>query len=453
MKTISWADAQKLVSEGKNVPESQRRGLRQQRLIELVTYAKENSPFYKMLYKDIPLDFELSDLPITDKKMISENFDLVVTDRDVQMKELLDVNKASKTGEIPGLYLGKYSYVFTSGTTGNPLVVLRDDFHNKIHGALMENRLLSKVGPDTFSPKANKIASIIATDPGVSSYSSFLRMQAQYPDVADNMIAISIFSPVPEMVRILNEFKPDVLTGYPSVLGSVALEQLNGNLNIKLKSIACSAETLTKPTFDILKKAFNCTIVNNYCSSEGGEVAMSDGCPNMHLNDDWIIVEPIDEDGSPTPNGKFSNSVLVTDLTNFIMPIIRYKMTDVVNIGDKCPYCDSVFPPIEIQGRTTEPLTLCGKPLLGLRLIFLLQHVENNVLTYQFAKTAEDTLELRVVLKDHRLLEAFKARITTNIKQLFSDCDCPEATFIISDRPPVNNTKGGKLKVLIDETI
>ena len=65
--------------------------------------------------------------------------------------------------------------------------------------------------------------------------------------------------------------------------------------------------------------------------TEGGEVAMTHDCPHLHVNDDWIIVEPVDRDNRPMGmSDEWSAGVLITDLSNYVQPIIRYFVSEFV---------------------------------------------------------------------------------------------------------------------------
>ena len=81
MKTIELAEARRLVAEGATLPHAERMKLQQQRLRELVNYAKANSPYFAELYANIGDDFKLTDLPVTHKVTLMEHFNDWVTDR------------------------------------------------------------------------------------------------------------------------------------------------------------------------------------------------------------------------------------------------------------------------------------------------------------------------------------------------------------------------------------
>ena len=81
MKRISMMKAIKLCHKYEKMPAIQRQVLQKERLRELVINAKENSPYFSKLYADIPDDFLLSDLPVTNKRDLMEHWNDWVTDR------------------------------------------------------------------------------------------------------------------------------------------------------------------------------------------------------------------------------------------------------------------------------------------------------------------------------------------------------------------------------------
>ena len=118
MKTIELSEAQRLVAEGDKLSPDERQELQQQRLRELVAYAREKSPYLAKLYADLPENFTLTDLPIVYKKDLLENFDDYVTDRNIHMQDVLKY--VDRPTDDTSLLLGQYSALKTSGSTGKP---------------------------------------------------------------------------------------------------------------------------------------------------------------------------------------------------------------------------------------------------------------------------------------------------------------------------------------------
>lgn len=448
MNDITMDKALSMIEQAEKAGPEERSVMRQDRLNDLVAYAREYSTYFKEYYKNVEDEFSLTDLPPCNKRDLMVNFDHWVTDSSITSDSIKEYLAAKEN--IGRLFLDKYSVLTTSGTSGVPLTMVRDSYHNIIHGALMKVRLFRELDPGIMDPERHRIASVIATGSFSSSYTSFERARNAKPEFSQNMLAISIMTPVAEIVRILNDFKPDLLTGYPSALGALALEKLKGQLNITPLAIACSAEQLTSETHITLKQAFNCPILNNYCSTEGGEAAMMCEYGNLHINDDWVIMEPVDYDNRPVAEGIISESVLITNLAAYTQPIIRYRLEDRIRIETTPCKCGSNLPVLEILGREGDTICLCGKSIPSVVFQVLMYKVP-GALQFQFAQTGPDRLELRVLLMEGTDPAEFTANIEEHISILFSENGCQEATFIISSEPPKNSSRGGKLKTVCRE--
>lgn len=94
-----------------------------------------------------------------------------VTDPSVTEQGVMDYIHSSAALDF--LYLGKYTALSTSGTTGNPMPMVRDSYHNAIHGAMIQIRLLCGLDSDIMYPVKYKIASVLVLEASVSSYSGF----------------------------------------------------------------------------------------------------------------------------------------------------------------------------------------------------------------------------------------------------------------------------------------
>lgn len=415
--------------------------LQAERLKTLVEYARHHSKVFAELYAHVKEPYTLQDLPVTDKKFLMAHVNDWFTDPELNetvIRQFLEEN-TDPTRKL----LDKYSVLTTSGTSGHPMPMVRDDFHNLVHGALINLRLLKNVDPQLLNPLKYKIATVIFTRGNVSSYSSFKKMKKALGVSDDRAIAISILDPISSIVKQLNEFQPDTLTGYPSVLADLAYEQLNGHLHIHPKMIACSAERLTSEHYQILRKVFDCPVLNNYCSTEGGEIAMSCSEGHLHLNMDWVIVEPIDEKGTPVREGELSHAVLLTDLSNFVQPIIRYRVDDHVRIDyTPCP-CGCKLPVIEIMGRKGGTLKLNGKVLNTLPISAILS--ESEVLNYQVIQKAENGLELRLKLAAApEQIESIKKRFQERLTRHLEQSGYPGVEINVTEQPILKKVQGGK---------
>lgn len=447
MKTIELNKARQLVAEGMNLSDTDRKKLQQERLHELVDYARQHSPYLAKLYAHLPEQYSLTDLPITQKAELLNHYNDWVTDRDLDIEKVMSYvcRDASHANE---LLLGKYTALKTSGSSGNPLPMVRDDHRNKIHAQLIAQRLCGHMDPDFMNIRKNKVATVIHTSNGASSYEAARRRLQANPGYEHNYLCLSVLDSIEHIVEELNRFQPDNMTGYPSVLVQLALEQLKGNLKIQLKAMASSAEMLSEENFYLLQKAFNCPIANNYCMTEGGEIAMTHNCPHLHLNEDWIIVEPVDKDMNPLgETDEWSEGILVTDLSNYVQPIIRYYVNDVVRIKREPQAC-CPLPQLEIRGRVCPTYTIAGKTFTAAALVTKAE-VYPGLCRYQFVQTDDDTLELRGTCHSSYHLDEVLEGLSKHIQAFFIENHTPGAKITWSNQPMLPNKQGGKVPMYI----
>ena len=109
---------------GDRRPREKIAAVQKKRLASLVKFARENSPFYRDLYAGIGDDFSLADLPPVSKPELMAHFDDVLTDRRVAMPRIDAFTQ--DTDNIGRMLDGRYLIFKTSGSTGNPAVVLYD---------------------------------------------------------------------------------------------------------------------------------------------------------------------------------------------------------------------------------------------------------------------------------------------------------------------------------------
>jgi phenylacetate-CoA ligase len=91
-----------------------------------------------------------------------------------------------------------------------------------------------------------------------------------------------------------------------------------------------------------VEEAFGAPIANMYGTSEAGPIGV--GCwrgPGIHLCDDLVIVEPVEEAGRPVPPGTRSDKIYVTAISNPLLPLIRFELTDQVTVLERACPCGS----------------------------------------------------------------------------------------------------------------
>lgn len=448
MKTISMNDALKLCRQGEQLTSEQRADLVMERLRELTAYAREHSSYYGEIYRGLGEDFTLADLVPVTKKELMADYHAWVTDPQVTEEGVQAYVHSDEA--IEKLYLGKYTALTTSGTTGHPMPMVRDAYHNTIHSAMIQTRLLRDVDPDLMSPVRHKIASLIILDPAVSSYSGFLKMQRAYPGYEQNTLAISLAEDVDVIVEQLNAFQPDFITGYPSIMAVIGKAGQEGKLHIHPQAIACSAENLTETVYQALRGAFGCPVLNNYCSTEGGEAAMFCREGRFHVNEDWVIIEPVDKEGNPVPDGTWSDGIYITDLTNYVQPVIRYYMGDKIRFIKEPCSCGSHFRCMEIMGREAEDITVGGKVLFCSMFEQALENIP-GILSIQLAQKSERRFLIRLIPSREDKKEEIAEKVKATVLGLFEKKGAGPVEVTVSQERPVPGRRGGKVKFVVKE--
>jgi phenylacetate-CoA ligase len=154
----------------------------------------------------------------------------------------------------------------------------------------------------------------------------------------------------------LKRFRPQVILAYARSAELFARYVRARGLNAyQPRSIVTSAEVLEPAGRALLEEVFGCPVFNRYGCREVSVVASE--CPahrGLHTMAEGLLVEVVRADGSPAPAGELG-SILVTDLLNFAMPLIRYRIGDMGSWepGD-CP-CGRGLPRLRgVAGRVTD---------------------------------------------------------------------------------------------------
>ena len=295
----------------------------------------------KELYKNIGGNFQLSDLPTTNKELML-HFDKWVTDRTVKLS---DINRWKDLDNIGRKFRGKYFVFTTSGSTGDPLVVLCDSNTNSVMGAVTTTRSFArKQDLKAFIKSGSKTIGVFATGGFYLGNSSVRSRLLAMPWKKKQMAVTSALLPISQIVDELNAFQPAMLGVYPTILELLIDEQKSGRLNVKPVIIMTGGEYLSDHLRERLSEAFQCYVQTNYSCTEGGTIACECTERHFHIKDDWVIVEPVDKNNNPVPDGVQSDKILLTNLFNYTQPFIRYEVTDRVVMHHEPCACGNPSP-------------------------------------------------------------------------------------------------------------
>ncbi|GMV09901.1 MAG: hypothetical protein AMXMBFR55_16350 [Gemmatimonadota bacterium] len=423
------------------------------RLAEIVSFARTHSPYYRKLYARLTDRVEdPSLLPVTDKKRLMARFDDWATDREVS------INRVRAFVDAPDLvgerFLGRYTVATTSGTTGTQGVFLIDDRSLAVAKAMAFRMLSAWLGAAdvvAILARGARLAMVNATGGHFASAVAAVRLTRGR---SKRVRVFPVRMPLHEMVTELNRFCPAVLAPYASVGALLAAEQRAGRLHIDPVLVVLSAEGLTAAEYERVGEAFGAKVRDSYAATECPFLSYRCAHEWLHVNADWVALEPVDTEHRPVPPGEQSHTVLISNLANRVQPILRYDLGDGVLLRpDPCP-CGDPLPAIRVQGRAADVLTFPGRDDQGERvtiapLLFgtVVDRVPGIEL-FQVVQTTPITLCIRLRVADGADLERVWQALRDELTHLLSERGLEHVAVERAEEAP-EQSPGGKYREVI----
>lgn len=281
----------------------------------------------------------------------------------------------------------------TTGSTGEPLLIRRTRLEESLLIALRKRTL------GYYGMKIKDLHADIEEIQPKNIYYSNLLQQAFNALGMYRQLKIHALLTFEEVLDALSKFRPAVITGYAGVLARVAEVISHDNCRIvQPKFIATHSEVLTPLMRKQITEAFESRVFNIYDSNEFNVIAWE--CKEtgeLHSCDDSLILEVL-HDGRPAAPGE-RGEVVCTSLHSFAMPLIRYRLGDIVTKGSETCKCGQPFSTIRsIQGRMFDYFLLPGERMIHpYEILALLGDKSSWIRQYQLIQECEDRVVLRVV--------------------------------------------------------
>ena len=430
-----------------------------QRLAGMIGHARSRSPFYRELYADLPGGIpDLPMLPPVTKTQLMEHFDEVVTDRTVTGASVTAF--LGDPGNIGRPYLGRYLAATSSGSTGHPGVFVEDELARVLTSVIPRIRggLTNWYGPRgalRFIRGGHRYALLDVGGGPHGALVSAMWTQRENPKLASTIRFISVLDSLGLQVAELNEFQPQALGGYPSAILLLAREQATGRLHIKPLFIIFVGENVPDRARRYIEEVFGCRSYEEYGSTENGVMAVQCREGWLHYNADWYILEPVDTSYRPVPAGNRSDTVLVTNLANRLMPFIRYDQGDCILLKPEPCACGSAYPAIRVTGRTDDLLNLparSGRGTVTVTPLSLAAAIEQTPGVYrvQIVHRALADLEIRLQVLPGADDDAVWSAVTARAHQHLDEQGAAPITLNRSAESPMQHPKSGKYAQVIN---
>ncbi len=428
---------------------------RRERLTDLVGFVRERSALYRERLAGLRDDAPLERLPVATKRELMARFDDWVTDPEAT-RERLAAFLADRT-RIGERFLGRHVAWRSSGTTGEPGLFLHDERAIATYHALIAARLQQ---PDAAIAWATGLvanggrrALVAAIGEPFAGLVTWRAIERLAPSGAS--CEISILRPIDEWVERLDAFQPAFLAGYPTALRLLAAEQSARRLAIAPSILWSGGECMTPATRRAIGRAFGGLLIDEYGSSECLSIAASCGHGALHLNADWVVLEPVDAHYRPVPPGTLSHTALLTNLANRVQPFLRYDIGDRVMVAkDPCP-CGSPLPALAVHGRAGDLLTLERRDGTRVSLLPLALEtaIEEGADThgFQIVQRSPDALSIRLPDEAPRARQARWRAVKAALAPLFAANGLDHVELALDPAPPAIDAASGKSRQVIAE--
>ena len=331
------------------VREEQERGLRR-----MLAHAQRHSRFHAARLAHIDAEaFQLEALkalPSMTKDDVMGAWDELVTDPDLHLEDVSAHLDALLCGEKTNAYLrGQYYAAATGGSSGKRGIFLWD-WETFVVTANITYRMDAR--QDLREPPVGPRRTAVICAGSFVHGSRLL-----FPTMLDPAREARVFPagrPISELVAGLNEYQPDRLVGYASIIQEICAEARDGSLKIRPARISTNSEPLLDEARAMALEAWGVNIQNTWGSVEIG-LAASEGesFSGMTLAEDFLIFEAVDAGNRPVADLERADKVLVTKLYGTVMPLIRYELTDslIIDAGPNpdAPGCRRIR---EVKGRS-----------------------------------------------------------------------------------------------------
>ena len=430
------------LAEHERWPRERLARFQQQRLDELVRHAVAHSPFYRERIGRPTGPVELGRLPTLEKATMMERFDELVTDPRLRRDDLL-AHVETLTGDA--LHLGRYRAMTTSGSSGRKgLFVYDRQAWRALIAQFLRYNAMAGVRPRL--PRRLRVAAL-----GAASPSHMSRRLTQTVDIGlHRVLSLPVTLPLTRLVAQLNGFQPQFINAYPSIAVLLAEEQLAGRLRISPERMATSSELRTPAMTARIHEAFGVRPFDLYGTTEGLWGAECDQRTGIHLFEDMTLIENVDDDHRPVPEGQPGSRLLVTSLFNLTQPLIRLEVADAFVLDpDPCPCGRTLRRIRSIHGRSDDVLALPGTSAATV-----------SVHPLQFAVVARDrdVVEFQVIQEGPRLrllvvargeAPALETRLRTAVEQRLRDVGVAEPAVEVERLPALARQPGGKLQIVV----
>ncbi len=292
----------------------------------------------------------------------------------------------------------------TSGSSGNKTIFYSDVDSELIKAALVKRALTwldINIGDKELRiwgamHDVNKARTLINRMKNFASNYKVISSYKLNDEIIENYIAL------------INKYKPDQIHAYPSSIYEISNKIIDKKFNVySPKAILTSGEQLYEWQRDVIKKAFNADVFSFYGCREVNITAQE--CKThegLHIMAENIILEVVNEKGENVFDEE--GEIVVTDLSNYVFPFIRYKNLDRgVLTREKCS-CGRNLPLLKsISGRTFDLIKLKNGASVGATFFTHLFREKPGIDDFRIYQDEINKIKVEYISSDNNLDTSF----------------------------------------------
>jgi phenylacetate-CoA ligase len=406
-----------------------------QNLINIINYAYRNTNYYKELFDKNKImsdkGFEISNfkqIPPLTKDIIRKNHEKLISSN----------------------YKGKVYWNTSGGTTGEPVKILQSkEYKRSVRGSLKAYEA------QNFNfYQGDKSVILWGDEREILNGKKSIKAEAY--NRLNNRIFLNSFRmndlSMKSYIEIINREKPKLLTSYVQSLYELCMYAENNNLKITgAQNIIVTAGVLHPFMREKIEKICNTRIYNRYGSREvsfiAGEIPGEDG---LIINERDIFIEILDDYDNECNEGEVGN-VVVTSLSNYSMPLIRYK------IGDRASKISEItgdgfvkYKLTNIKGRTVDVFMNIYNEKIDGEYFTHLFYDKASIQKFQLIQKELNKIEVKYQINNqvtYETLQKEKVSIQDGIKKVMGS----ECRVIFQEMDNVPTSSSGKFRYTISE--
>jgi phenylacetate-CoA ligase len=354
------------------------------RLYNLLKYSAEKIPYYKKIVEE-------NKITISEKTIFEDiNKFPVLTKADIR-KEFNNLHQI-----IPGL---NWYFNTSGGSTGEPIKLIQD-INYQADSSAMTRLQFDWAGYQLGDPQVKLWGS------EKDIFKQRDKMKHKFANWVKSITLLNAFcmdeKKMKGFVDIINKEKPTLILAYAQSINEFANFIKHNNYNIySPKAIMTSANVLHPFVRKNLEHVFDCQVYDRYGSREVGNIASEcEKHEGLHISIFTHYVEILNKKMQPCKEGELGE-IYITLLSNYTMPLIRYKIGDLAIYTQKTCSCKRGLPLLkEVIGRDNDLFITKRGEYIHTGIINMQFYFKPFISKYQVIQEKKNRLLVRVCLND-----------------------------------------------------